>query len=50
MEGKKVLSAKDKKYLRDLHLSIFKVEEEDLNKIYLDIKKIADNNIKVPKR
>ncbi len=50
LSGKEVLSAKDKKYLKDLHKVIFKVEEEDLNKIYLDIKRIADNNVKVPKR
>jgi hypothetical protein len=50
LSTKEKMSAKDKKFLMDLHQSIFKVEQTDLDKVIADILEISRMTIKKPSR
>lgn len=50
LQSKESLANKDKKFLYELHKSIFKVEQPDLDKVIADILEISRMTIKRPSR
>jgi hypothetical protein len=50
LSTKEKMSAKDKKFLMELHKSIFKVEQPDLDKVIADVLEISRMTIKKPSR
>jgi hypothetical protein len=50
LNTKEKMSAKDKKFLMDLHKAIFKVEQSDLDKVIADVLEISRMTIKKPSR
>jgi hypothetical protein len=50
LKTKNSISSKDKKFLYDLHKSIFKVEQPDLDKVIADILEISQMTVKKASR